>query len=53
MGLCLWGILISAIYIILLRRENARRDMVEGPAAGAVPDTATYADKAVGFRYVW
>jgi hypothetical protein len=53
MGLCIWGMIISVIYIILLRRENARRDMVEGPAAGAVPDTATYADKAVGFRYVW
>ncbi|RSH93181.1 hypothetical protein EHS25_007534 [Saitozyma podzolica] len=53
MGLCIWGMIISVIYTILLRRENARRDMVEGPAAGAVPDTATYADKAVGFRYVW
>lgn len=44
----------TAIYQILIKWENAKRDKREGgpPAPGFRPDTATYADDAPGFRYI-
>ncbi|RXK34953.1 hypothetical protein M231_07799 [Tremella mesenterica] len=48
------GFAVSLLYIFLLRRANAKKDAEEGPVDPTlVPDTATYADKARGFRYVW
>ena len=52
LGLQIWGIVVCGIYQYLIRRENARRDQRDGvPDPTVKPDTLTYADAAVGFRY--
>ena len=53
-ALSVGGMIFTAIYQILIKWENAKRDKREGgpPAPGFRPDTATYADDAPGFRYI-
>ncbi|CAE6480953.1 unnamed protein product [Rhizoctonia solani] len=52
-GFAWWGFMLSCILSGLWWLENRRRDREEGgrPDEGITPDTAIYADKAVGFRY--
>lgn len=54
LAICLLGLVVAIAYTLLLRWENARRDKREGPRDPLlVPDTATFGDKAPGFRYNW
>ncbi|CAE6477456.1 unnamed protein product [Rhizoctonia solani] len=52
-GFSWWGFMLSCILSGLWWLENRKRDREEGgrPDEGIAPDTAIYADKAVGFRY--
>lgn len=54
LALSLAGALFTFIYQMLIRRENKKRDQMEGgpPAAGFIADTTTHADDAPGFRYI-
>ncbi|CAE7133583.1 unnamed protein product, partial [Rhizoctonia solani] len=52
-GFAWWGAALAISLSLLLRLENRRRDIIEGsPFSGETIDTASYADKARGFRYV-
>ena len=54
LGISVAGVACSVSYLLLCIFINRRRDRKEGkPEPGFVPDTATYADKAKGFRYSW
>lgn len=54
LAICLLGLVVAVSYTLLLRWENARRDRKEGPRDPHItPDTATFGDKAPGFRYNW
>jgi hypothetical protein len=48
------GSVFTLIYQGLIRWENKRRDAHEGgkPEPGFIPDTASFADDAPGFRYL-
>lgn len=52
-GFVWWGAFLALILSFLLYLENRRRDQREGkPSQSETPNTAIYADKAKGFRYV-
>jgi hypothetical protein len=54
LGLSVCGLAVSISYVVICLLVNAHRDRKEGkPDLSVAPDTATYADKAKGFRYRW
>ncbi|WVR09349.1 hypothetical protein IAU60_006415 [Kwoniella sp. DSM 27419] len=53
MALSIAGGAFTGLYQIMIVWENRKRDRKEGkPEPGFMPDTATYADDAPGFRYM-